>query len=54
MSPQQVHSGPCRSNGCRSQPVTPGARGGRLDEAEAFHYRIVLPRFTPARQVAAD
>lgn len=44
----------CRSSGCGPQPVAPGARGGRLDEAEAYDYRLVLPRFTIARPVAVE
>jgi erythromycin esterase-like protein len=44
----------CPSSGCGPQPVTPGAEGGRLDEAEAYDYRLVLPRFTAARPVATE
>lgn len=44
----------CPTNGCGPQAVAPGMTGGRLDEAEAFHYRTVLPRFTPARPVATE
>jgi erythromycin esterase-like protein len=44
----------CPSSGCGPQPVKPGAEGGRLDEAEAYDYRLVLPRFTAARPVAPE
>jgi hypothetical protein len=44
----------CPSSGCGPQPVTHGAEGGRLDEAEAYDYRLVLPQFTAARQVAPE
>lgn len=44
----------CSSPACGPVPVVPGATAGSMDDGAPFHYRIVLPQFTPARQVVAD
>jgi hypothetical protein len=41
----------CPSPACGPVPVVPGATAGGLDDDAPFHYRIVLPQFTPARRV---
>lgn len=41
----------CPAPGCGPVPVVAAPRAGALADTEPFHYRIVLPSFTPARQV---
>lgn len=41
----------CPPSGCGPVPVVAGVPGGSLDEDAPFDHRIVLPQFTPARQV---